>query len=1094
LNKGLIGKISIFSLILLTFIIALIFNINPVSSEVNPGDLRPLYGNSICDGNPCPAWVNLTRGDMFFADGNDVYIIVNISCTSPHACNVSTLIDANFSQVGGNQLRAGVFKQNGTNASWAIFEFNGTVNFSAISGSITMSPKNITFNASVINETSGSYNTIDMPGMIATVLLVNMSTPPGCPPAGESVQLPPAVPLLNGTIVSVINACWTNCTVDDRAQQYNSSHYVLCGPTFGGSSTNFTDVAANGNFSNFSFVIDIPGKVKINFTQNVSMDTQQKSQSLFDFAMKNMMSGGRIGINESQYNGTDTTKPNLTLSAALTLYNFSGRFGLTGNRRPSIARSATYGSGSFSPCPASVCSGITWDGQNITFSVTGFSEYSIERGLSVVLSNNTTGTNFNSTLNISYTNTRNVNFSYIPIWNSTVAPQTVTLWGNFTGTWTANVTNTTALVNASINYINRTVDSDGPYLWNIVINDTTGGNDTHVANWTIIVDTTSPTWFTNQTNVSLTPNYSSTNYSQFNITWNDTNGSISTVFLEINLSTPANFTMSNSTYGGSIYSRSIVLPAGTYYWKSYANDSLNNWNTSANWTFTIGNGTNPVYLYLNNSTNQNNTYYYPQTINATATSTAGTVFLYRNNSYLVNGTIWTTNESTYILLGNNTYPFKANATGNANYSDNTTGVTYYAIVNKGPTNVSLYLNTTQGNVTYSPYVFANLTAKVNVSTLTVNISTNITGWNWTEPTNTSEVYNITNISLGGLNITAYTLGNANYSESSTTYFATVALLTNGASCTIASQCSGSYCVHLICRGSSIYCGDGYCDSGETTVSCSLDCGTSSGGPGGSSNPPSSTKVTVTRGNANITVPSIAASNMANVSITKTEDVAFRQINISVANSVNNIKIAITKLAGSPASVSHTIDGNVYHYISIDKTNFTDTDINKVFIKFAVNKTWSTDNDLSTSNVSLYRWENNKWNELVTTYLSEDASEAFYQAESSGLSYFLIGTKGGEITVTPTCTENWSCTDWSICVAGTQTRTCTDVNVCGTTINKPVESQTCEVKKEEVKPAEISWLYYSIATVVIIALAVILFIFRKKITPAFSKSSKKKQFK
>lgn len=42
-----------------------------------------------------------------------------------------------------------------------------------------------------------------------------------------------------------------------------------------------------------------------------------------------------------------------------------------------------------------------------------------------------------------------------------------------------------------------------------------------------------------------------------------------------------------------------------------------------------------------------------------------------------------------------------------------------------------------------------------------------------------------------------------------------------------------------------------------------------------------------------------------------------------------------------------------------------------------------------------------------------------------------------------CNPNWSCTDWSACsTAGTQTRTCTDSNSCGISVNKPVETQTC----------------------------------------------------
>lgn len=47
---------------------------------------------------------------------------------------------------------------------------------------------------------------------------------------------------------------------------------------------------------------------------------------------------------------------------------------------------------------------------------------------------------------------------------------------------------------------------------------------------------------------------------------------------------------------------------------------------------------------------------------------------------------------------------------------------------------------------------------------------------------------------------------------------------NGELCTSASECSGGYCVHLSCRSSSTYCGDYYCDTGETCTSCSSDCG------------------------------------------------------------------------------------------------------------------------------------------------------------------------------------------------------------------------------------------------------------------------------
>ena len=44
--------------------------------------------------------------------------------------------------------------------------------------------------------------------------------------------------------------------------------------------------------------------------------------------------------------------------------------------------------------------------------------------------------------------------------------------------------------------------------------------------------------------------------------------------------------------------------------------------------------------------------------------------------------------------------------------------------------------------------------------------------------------------------------------------------------------------------------------------------------------------------------------------------------------------------------------------------------------------------------------------------------------------------------TNSCTESWSCSSWSSCSGGTQTKTCTDLNSCGTTLNKPSTSQSC----------------------------------------------------
>lgn len=49
-----------------------------------------------------------------------------------------------------------------------------------------------------------------------------------------------------------------------------------------------------------------------------------------------------------------------------------------------------------------------------------------------------------------------------------------------------------------------------------------------------------------------------------------------------------------------------------------------------------------------------------------------------------------------------------------------------------------------------------------------------------------------------------------------------------ASCSKDSDCKSNHCVHNICRETNPYCGDGYCDSGESYLTCFDDCKKSNG--------------------------------------------------------------------------------------------------------------------------------------------------------------------------------------------------------------------------------------------------------------------------
>ncbi|MFH1473806.1 MAG: PGF-pre-PGF domain-containing protein [Candidatus Aenigmatarchaeota archaeon] len=1292
-------------MVFLSIIAVMVLWVLPAFADVDPGELQ---GYDFCGGYPCPSWVNLTRGDMFFADGNDVYIIANISCANPpgeNICNSSMTVDADFSQIGGSDVQPGVFKQNGTDASWAIFEFNDTVDFTSLSVE-QIQPNNITMNATIFNTTSDSYETYDLPSFFAPVLLVNMSTF-GCPSEGQPGVFFPEVPGWNASnsspVFSPIQAvgCTQNVSLCSYMDTYgpgtwNGTHWLVCAPNFGGSTTNFTEIADAGNFSAIqNFTIEVPGKAKIIFQTNVSFDSQQESQAIMEFAMKSVMGGGRVGINDTEFCGDSCgqpDKPNLNLSARLTIYNVSGQLGITGN--PQIIRMGYDGSNPQS-CPPSICSDIIWDGENLTFTVSSFSSYQATDGINVSLV---------SPGNTNWTNNRTINFNYMPVWNDSMTMSNCTLFGNFTGSWEANETNSTPLSNGATNIISNTVNDDVAYLWNVECYDNTGLGDTGTTNYTVMVDSIAPTW-SNQS-YNTTPNYSSSTPSYFNISWSDANG-ISKVILVGNWSGGQEYEMNN--LGGDVYGFNITLPAGIYYWLSYANDSSNYTNTSNGWAFIIGQASNPVSLYFNGTQNLNKTYTYPEAVNATGTSTVLTPSLYRDGASVG------TDEQ--VLLGNGTYAYKINATGNANYSDNVTGLTYYALVNMGmpstilewnestPVDFGFIINftsyssdTTLATTFYANYsgvlanispattglntnitdtsnlglgvyqVAANTTGNANYSdnstletivftvsdisspTWSVNQSSNPTNYSstlstfnvtWNDNTDISDVLitirnstgvlinnaSMTNDTFNGsiynysiilpadtYNWTAYAndtsgtwnatdtwiftisqannpvslyfngtenanktytypaainatatsggtvylyrngthiangtspqaenillgnntypykvnaTGNANYTSNSTglTYYAsvnkgTLVLMINATpstsvtypaettvtgtennindtnvtyrlwrDATLVDNTTPYQEVTTLGGGTYVYrfntTGNGNWTADPVGVTLTMTVAGAAFTPGGGSGTvPIPTKMTRTPGKVNITVPSISAGRTLNITIQKTEDIAFRKLSVTMINTASKIGIIITKLSRMPSTISHDIEGKVYHYINVEKDNITDADINRTIIRLAVNNTWLSDNNINSLNISLYRWEDTNWNELPTYYSFNDSFEYYYEAISPGFSVFAIGESGSAPEIEETaCSESWSCTEWSECSNTTQTRTCTDSNSCGTTASKPTETQECGTVEADITVEELpTATIVAVALLIVIVIAVLLFLkSRGKIT-------------
>ena len=74
------------------------------------------------------------------------------------------------------------------------------------------------------------------------------------------------------------------------------------------------------------------------------------------------------------------------------------------------------------------------------------------------------------------------------------------------------------------------------------------------------------------------------------------------------------------------------------------------------------------------------------------------------------------------------------------------------------------------------------------------------------------------------------------------------------------------------------------------------------------------------------------------------------------------------------------------------------------------------------------------------------NDVVLSAPSSGGGSTTVGGGGGGSS--HICYEEWQCGDWGECINERQTRTCEDLKLCGTIINKPTEFRVCNT--EEIK--------------------------------------------
>lgn len=132
------------------------------------------------------------------------------------------------------------------------------------------------------------------------------------------------------------------------------------------------------------------------------------------------------------------------------------------------------------------------------------------------------------------------------------------------------------------------------------------------------------------------------------------------------------------------------------------------------------------------------------------------------------------------------------------------------------------------------------------------------------------------------------------------------------------------------------------------------------------------------------------------------------VNITGNTSLGIITTSVEVLKDTSSLVNVSPDGFVYKNANIwvGTSGFaTPKNIKEAIIKFRVNTSWISDNNLASSDIELLRWDGNKWVTLETSEISKDDTFTYFEARTNAFSPFaIIGMKKSTSSSAPQATS------------------------------------------------------------------------------------------
>ena len=561
---------------------------------------------------------------------------------------------------------------------------------------------------------------------------------------------------------------------------------------------------------------------------------------------------------------------------------------------------------------------------------------------------NDTSNNINSTVttyffandtlppNVSTVVPTNVNEDIAVSYNATVADNIVV---SSCSLYIDNINN--GSMNISNGVANGIVIFSMPGTYTLVVNcsDSSGNyNDTSPTTVTVN-DTTVPIWSNAFNETPLDFNASSQLH--FNITWSD-NFNLSGVWFEVNRSgtlTPYLVSNVSATVWNLILSD---FPAGTHHWRSFANDTSANENTTDWFAFTISK--------------------IAPTLNLTINGTAANLTVNESHGLTLdlNGTLLTGDGGTSLTLSVN-----GSTVSNEIAILNLTNLSYLS--ERGTYNVTLGYPATEN------YSAATLTYYFIVQDQTVPVISDATSSSISQ---TSATVTWTTDDLADSSATS---GGTSFSSTSLVTSHSVALtsLIAGTAYTWTLQSCNA---------------DNFCAETPLSITTSLLAGGSA--------------VTIVLPNkfyggegVHYFVP--VTGRAVQFVITK-KDIPLSELAFDVSEDLSNVNVVVSAHDEFPTDaveevlyekgLSLGITTEVHNYFSIEIEEVGEDSIRNAKITFEVEKSWLKEINGQLDDIVLMRFHDGIWKDLLTRLVNEGASHYFYEADTPGFSVFAIALK------------------------------------------------------------------------------------------------------